>query len=475
MTSPFIPSSFTYGDSPQGGAVMPMVIAGRDPSDTTDKQYAAGYLWLSSLDQYVIVNGVRVYGSGNLFIQAGNVAGVPSWTILSAGAAGALNTLSDGSTVVLPSGGNIGIVGTANQVAATSSAPAHEIILSLPAAVITPGSLKSTSTMEVGTNLTVNGTSTLTGAVSLGNNLSISGTLSVTGASTLAALSATNGTFSGTLGVTGATTLAALSATNGTFSGTLAVTGTTTLAAVNATNAILSGTLGVSGLTTLAALTQAGVTHINITGSAATVIGTGGTGVVQIGNATGNTAVTGALSTTTTVTAGTGVTATTGNIVASAGNITSTVGSVSAATTVTAGTGITATTGNIVASTGNITSTLGSVNAGTSVTATNGNITATNGNIVRGTAGNKDVYTSVASNATAGANSAGSVALVTGTVTVNTTAVTVNSLIRLTCQALGTVTIPSAVCVSAKSAGASFTILASDATDTSTIFWEIVN
>ncbi len=117
----------------------------------------------------------------------------------------------------------------------------------------------------------------------------------------------------------------------------------------------------------------------------------------------------------------------------------------------------------------------GSVTAGTSITASAGAITATNGNIVRGTAGNKDVYTSVASTDTAGANSAGSVALVGGTVVVSTTAVTANSLIRLTCQALGTVIIPSGLCVSAKSAGVSFTILASQATDTSTIFWEIVN
>lgn len=103
-----------------------------------------------------------------------------------------------------------------------------------------------------------------------------------------------------------------------------------------------------------------GTTTINTSGSAVTTIGTGGTGAVNIGNATGNTAVTGSLSTTTslsattTVTAGTGITSTTGNIVASAGNINATLGSMSAGTTVTAGTGITATTGNITATNGNI-------------------------------------------------------------------------------------------------------------------------
>jgi hypothetical protein len=77
-----------------------------------------------------------------------------------------------------------------------------------------------------------------------------------------------------------------------------------------------------SGTSTLAALTQVGTAHINITGAATTVIGTGGTGAVQIGNATGNTAVTGSLTTTTTLTATLGnITATNGNLsLAHAGN-----------------------------------------------------------------------------------------------------------------------------------------------------------
>src|SRR6185437_2667646 len=82
----------------------------------------------------------------------------------------------------------------------------------------------------------------------------------------------------------------------------------------------------------------------------------------------------GSLTTTTTLTGGTGITATTGNITASAGNV-------SASGSVTGGTGVTATTGNVTA-------TAGAVNAGTSMTATLGNITATNGNLVLNGAGN---------------------------------------------------------------------------------------
>lgn len=120
-----------------------------------------------------------------------------------------------------------------------------------------------------------------------------------------------------------------------------------------------------------------------------------------------------------------------------------------------------------------------------SLTAASGNITATNGNIVRGTAGNKDVYTSVASTDAAGANSAGSVTLVNGTVTVATTAVTASSLIRLTRQSIGTTgaNLLGMLTVGTITPATSFVINAlepANATlvetdDQSVVFWEIVN
>lgn len=91
-----------------------------------------------------------------------------------------------------------------------------------------------------------------------------------------------------------------------------------------------------------------------------------------------------AVTATTTVTAGTGITSTTGNITATAGEVV-------AGTTVTAGTGITATSGNITAATGNVVVTegdivasAGSITAGTTLTGTTG-ISATSGNITAGT------------------------------------------------------------------------------------------
>ena len=63
---------------------------------------------------------------------------------------------------------------------------------------------------------------------------------------------------------------------------------------------------------------ETGPATINATGAAPTTIGTGGTGVVNIGNTTGNTVITGSLN----VSNGS-ITATTGNISAAAGNIVS--------------------------------------------------------------------------------------------------------------------------------------------------------
>lgn len=73
-----------------------------------------------------------------------------------------------------------------------------------------------------------------------------------------------------------------------------------------------------------------------------------------------------------------------------------------------------------------------------------------------------------------GANAKQGVAtLVAGTVVVANTSITATSRIQLTVQSLGTVTAPSAVCVSARVVGTSFTILASQLTDTSVVAYEI--
>lgn len=145
----------------------------------------------------------------------------------------------------------------------------------------------------------------------------------------------------------------------------------------------------------------------------------------------------------------------------------------------------TPTTGNVVGSIPTTFIAPGSIAATTTLTATLGNITATNGNFVKVTAGNKDVYTSLATTTTAGANSAGTVTLVGGTATISTTAVTAASKIRYSRQSVGATGAAATgnLSIGTITAGVSFVINSVTPTDTtalatsdvSVIFWEIVN
>lgn len=145
------------------------------------------------------------------------------------------------------------------------------------------------------------------------------------------------------------------------------------------------------------------------------------------------------------ITGATGITAATGNITATAGNIVATAGSVSAGTTVTAGTGVTATTGG--------------------VTATAGNITASNGDVVISTAG-KGLSMKAGSNARIGAS-----VLVAGTVTNANTSVGANTKIFVSRSTLGGT--PGHLSVVAN-AGSNFIINSSEAGDTSTVNWVLI-
>lgn len=218
------------------------------------------------------------YGLSSLASSNGSVTA--TWTSLG-GAAGVLNELTtDDLTVVIPSAGNINLAGSANQIVTTGSGSTATFGLS--ATLVAPGSIVATTSIVAGTTIASGTTLTAGSSLSVTTSAAIGTTLLVSGAATL------------------------------------------------------SSTLGVTGLSTLGALTSVGTAHINITGGATTVIGTGGTGAVQIGNATGNTAVTGSLTASTTLTATLGaITATNGNLVlGTAGNK---ILSTSVGTTTTAG------------------------------------------------------------------------------------------------------------------------------------------
>ena len=118
-----------------------------------------------------------------------------------------------------------------------------------------------------------------------------------------------------------------------------------------------------------------------------------------------------------------------------------------------------------------------------SITAASGAITATNGNLVLGTAGNKIISTSVGTTTAAGANSIGSVALVSGTATVATTAITATSLVFLTRESVAGSTALGQISLGTVVAGTSFVIYAATqaspgtplATDASVVAYMIVN
>lgn len=132
--------------------------------------------------------------------------------------------------------------------------------------------------------------------------------------------------------------------------------------------------------------------QITVTGSAATETFSIPSAFIAPGSIASTTTITSGTSmvATTTLTAGTGITSTTGNIVASAGNISATAGSVSAGTsvsattTVTAGTGLTVTTGNadVLAGNANVT---GNVIASKSSAGANVTVQATNSDNTSGT------------------------------------------------------------------------------------------
>ena len=142
---------------------------------------------------------------------------------------------------------------------------------------------------------------------------------------------------------------------------------------------------------------------------------------------------------------------------------------------------------NVAINPGSLTARLaapGAIGGTTPAAGTFTSVTA-NGNITKNVAGNKDIYTSIASSATAGANSAGTVTLVGGTATITTTAVTAASKIRIYRQSVGATGAAALgiLSIGTISAGTSFIInavqaanaTALQASDVSVIFWEIVN
>lgn len=124
-------------------------------------------------------------------------------------------------------------------------------------------------------------------------------------------------------------------------------------------------------------------------------------------------------------------------------------GAITSSTTITAGTGITSTTGDITATAGNLVATLGNLNL-------NGAASKININVATG----------------ASASAGVSAAMVAGAVTITSTAITTSSIIHYSRNILGTAM--GNVSITAQPSG-SFTLTSDEGTETSTFYWWVIN
>ncbi len=210
-----------------------------------------------------------------------NYAGHGVWVALSTGASGPIDTLTGGTGGALtPTAGNMNLLGTANQITSTGSG--STITFSLPAAIITPGSLTTTTTLAATTGNIV---------ASTGN---ISSTLgSISAATTVTAgtgITATTGNISATAGAVNAgtsmtATLGNITATNGNVvlstAGNKIVIATGANASVGTSDA-MAGTPGVVVVATTASSATAKIFY-----SRATTGGTPGEVSITAQDATG--------------------------------------------------------------------------------------------------------------------------------------------------------------------------------------------
>lgn len=135
--------------------------------------------------------------TATIYGLASKAGGQDTWIVLGGGtgAVATINTLP-------PTGGNITIAGTANQIGVANAG--STVTLSLPAAITAPGSLTTTTTLAAGTTLTAGTGITAT----TGNIVASTGNITSTLGSVAAATSVTAGT-------TLTATLGNITATNG--------------------------------------------------------------------------------------------------------------------------------------------------------------------------------------------------------------------------------------------------------------------
>ena len=392
-------SNNLYGFPQPLSQVFPAPIIAQRAPTTADISYPIGQGWIDEVgdDAYVLVDVT---------------AGTATW-VVTAASSGSLDTLTaDSGGVITPSGGNIDILGTANQI--TTTGTANTITFTLPAAITAPGSITATTTVASTTTMTAGTGFTAT----TGNIVASTGNITSTLGSVSAATTVTAGT---------------------------GLTVTTGNLAVSAGNALVTGNV-------IASKSDAGA---NVTVQATNSDNTNGAsngGVeIAVGGASGGDPylsfqVSGVAAST--MTMGLDNSASDLFVISNSASI-----GTSNALTLTQAGALDATT---------------SITAGTTLTATLGAITATNGNLAMGTAGNKII---VPTGANASAGTSGVMAGTPGAVTVATTACSGTALIFFCRNVTGGT--PGDVSITAQD-GTGFT-LTSTGNETSTFNWWIIN
>lgn len=306
-TTPIVPTS---------GAITingNTVIAGTNPVQTVGTA-ASTFVVRVQISQAIAATdntkiGLSAFDSAKFTVDANGFT--------STSGTGVVSTLTgDSGGAVSPTAGNINLKGTANQITTTGTPGTSTIAWTIPATFIAPGSIKSTTTVEVGSgNLTVDsGNAVLTaGNLTLPNtNAALTqGVISWTGTrihnfgtdNIFIGGSAGNGTLTGTdnIGI-GQSTFASLTSggTNvalGTSSGTNLTSGGSNLAiglqslqnATSANNNTAVGVNALQGLTTTSNNTAIGVNALKNVSTGATNVGIGqGAGTAYGGAESGN-------------------------------------------------------------------------------------------------------------------------------------------------------------------------------------------
>lgn len=163
--------------------------------------------------------------------------GTGDWIALGSGTTGAIVTVTgDSGGAISPVGGNVDLLGTANQI--TTTGTAGTITFSIPAAFIAPGSIASTTTITSGTSMVA--TTTLTAGTGI----------TATTGNIVATAGQVNAGTSMTAGTTLTATLGNITATNGNLSlataGNKIVIATGANASVGTSDAMTAGAVTVA-------------------------------------------------------------------------------------------------------------------------------------------------------------------------------------------------------------------------------------